>query len=171
MRRRSSTLLSSILGPCAAVCVISGMAWGMLPAPCSTSQAEAKKDPAQVLLAIYQEVREFGFRETENFIKREFHLNLDGSMANREEHIVVLSHAYGNGEKMILQVTTFGENVSAGYVRIPVSTCEVTCLIEGNAIEIQESMFDEDESRRLFPEILKGIQDEKKLLKRLNPKR
>lgn len=171
MRRRASNLLSSILGSCAAVCVISGMAWGMLPAPCSTVQAETNKDPAQVLLAIYKEVREFGFRETEDFIKREFHLNLDGSMANREEHIVVLSHAYGNGEKMILQVTTFGENASAGYVRIPVSTCEVTCLIEGNAIEIQESMFNEDESRRLFPEILKGIQDEKKLLKRLNPKR
>lgn len=172
MRKYASHMLRSMLSSGAAVCVISGMAWGMMPAFHSTSQAEdTKKDTVRALLAIYKEVRELGYRDTEDFIKREFHLDLDGTMANREEHVVVLSHASGNGDKMILQVTTFSEKASVGYARLPVSTLEISCMIEGDALEIQNSMFGEDESRRLFPDILQGIREEKELLKRFNPKR
>jgi len=171
MNKWAAKLQIPMLSIGAAVCVIAGAAWGPGPVSHATCQAGAEKEPRQVLLAIYKEVREFGYRDTENFIKREFHFDLDGSMANREEHVVVLSHASGNGEKMILQVTTFSDKTSVGYVRLPVSTLEISCMIEGDVLEIQNSMFDEDTCRRLFPEILLGIQEEKKLLKRLDQRR
>jgi len=133
-------------------------------------QTKTPREPEQALLAIYKEVLELGYRDQEDFLKREFHFNLDGSMANREEHIMVLSHASGNGEKMILLVTYFGEEAHAGSVRYPKLTLEISCLIQGNTVEIQESMFERDEALELFPEILKGIQDEKKYLKLLKRK-
>jgi hypothetical protein len=145
-----------------------GLMGSLLFSPFAFGQSKAPPlEPEKVLMAIYKEVLELGYRDQEDFLKREFHFNLDGSMANREEHILVLSHTYGNGEKMILQVTYFGENARGGAVRTPTLTREISCLIEGNAIEIQESMFELDESLKLFPEILKGIQDEKKFLKRI----
>jgi hypothetical protein len=143
------------------------LAGGLLIASSPIGQSKAPQKPEQVLMAIYKEVLELGYRDQEDFLKREFHFNLDGSMANREEHILILSHTYGHGEKMILQVTYFGEDASMGQVRTPTLTREISCLIEGNAIEIQESMFELDESLVLFPEILKGIQEEKKFLKLL----
>jgi len=133
-------------------------------------QSKAPKEPGQFLLAIFKEVRELGFREHEDFIKREFHFDLDGNMANWEEHIVVLSHADGNGEKMILQVTYFGEAAHGGIARYSKETREISCLIEGNALAIQHCGFDVDEARHVLPEILKGIQEEKKLLKLLDHK-
>ena len=148
-----------------------GLAGGPLYAAPPAAQAKAPQEPGQVLLAIYKEVLELGYREQEDFLKREFHFNLDGSMANREEHILVLGHTYGNGEKMILQVTYFSEDARAGAVRTPKLTREVSCLIEGDTIEILESMFEEAESLELFPEILKGIQNEKKYLKLIQKKR
>ncbi len=170
MRRQSFTRSREILSTCLAACLVAGLAWSMLPPSSLIGQAQANKQPEQALLAIYKEVLELGYRDQEDFLKREFHFNLDGSMANREEHIVVLSHASGNGEKMILQVTYFGEDAHAGSARYPKLTREISCLIQGNTIEIQESMFERDESLELFPEILKGIQDEKKYLKLLKRK-
>ncbi|MGB2905782.1 MAG: hypothetical protein WBB73_01700 [Candidatus Aminicenantaceae bacterium] len=167
MNLHGFTRSREILTTCLAACLVTGLVWSMLPPSSLIGQAQANKQPEQALLAIYKEVLELGYREHEDFIKREFHFNLDGSMANREEHIVVLSHASGSGEKMILQVTYFGEDAHAGAVRYPKLTLEISCLIQGDAIEIQESMFEKDESMELFPEILKGIQDEKKYLKLL----
>ncbi|MFA9453083.1 MAG: hypothetical protein ACERK6_04135 [Candidatus Aminicenantaceae bacterium] len=167
MRKHGFIHAGKILRTCLAHGAVAVL-MGILLIPSSLiGQAQVKKQPEQALLAIYKEVLELGYRDQEDFLKREFHFNLDGSMANREEHIVVLSHASGSGEKMILQVTYFGEDAHAGAVRYPKLTREISCLIQGNTIEIQESMFERDESLELFPEILKGIQDEKKYLKLL----
>lgn len=155
----------------ATACLISGLVFGVSSISSKVLQSKSPKEPDQLLLAIYKEVRELGFREHEDFIKREFHINLDGSMANREEHIVVLSHPDGNGEKMILQVTYFGESAHGGIAHYSTEIREICCMIEGNAIEIQKSGFEIEEARQVLPEILKGIQDEKKILKLLEHKR
>ena len=167
MRKHGFICAAKMLWTCLACGAAAGLMGSLLLPLSLGGQSKAPQEPEQVLLAIYKEVRELGYRDQEDFLKREFHFNLDGSMANREEHILVLSHVHGNGEKMIMQVTYFGENARAGTLRTPTLTREISCLIEGNAIEIQESMFERDESLELFPEILKGIQDEKKFLKLL----
>jgi len=71
------------------------------------SAKKEKFDLLKVLFCIYKEVKEMGCRPGEDFIKREFNLDLDGKRENREEHILVLIHNEGNIEKFILQVTFF----------------------------------------------------------------
>ena len=44
-------------------------------------------------------------------------------------------------------------------------TREICCQIEGDAVVLQECGFTEDETVRMLPEILKGIQEEKRLLR------
>ena len=127
--------------------------------------------PEGILLEIYHEVRELGYRDQEDFIKREFHLNLDGIWSNREEHVLILSHKEGNGERMVLQVTYFGEAANKHFVRYPVSMREIMCHIEGDALQIRECGYDEFETRTLLPEILKGIRSEKELLRTLRHKK
>ncbi len=170
IRRTTLSRLSRAAVVLATAGLVSGVVLGASVSFPLITQSESLKEPDQLLMAIFKEVRELGFRENEDFIKREFHIDLDGSMANREEHIVVLSHLDGNGEKMILQVTYFGETASGGIARYSKEIREISCQIEGNALVIQHCGFDVDEARHVLPEILKGIQDEKKLLKLLDHK-
>jgi hypothetical protein len=124
-----------------------------------------------ILLEIHREVKKLGYRAEEDFIKREFHFDLDGVKANREEHVVILSHKDGNGERMILQVTTFGKAANQYFVRYPVDVSEILCYIEGDSLQIRECGYGEKEARALLPEILKGIRSEIELLRRLEYKK
>lgn len=123
-----------------------------------------KKDLPTLMLEIYKEVIELGYRDHEDFIKREFHMNLDGRWDNREEHIVVLSHKEGDGEKMILQVTYFGKMLKSSFARYAEDTREIVGLISHGTIDIIKCGFDECEADKLLPDILEGIKDEKRLL-------
>ena len=171
MRTRTLSQLTRVVILVAAACWVSSPVFGISSISSQAPQSKSLKEPDQLLMAIYHEVQELGYREQEDFIKREFHFNLDGSMANQEEHVVVLSHPDGNGEKMILQVTYFGESAREGIAHYSTETREICCLIEGNTIEIQQSGFEIEEARLVLPEILKGIQAEKKVLKLLEHKR
>jgi hypothetical protein len=133
--------------------------------PHQEKERSSQENPEGILMEIYREVQELGFREDEDFIKREFHFDLDGILSNREEHIVILSHKIGNGDRMILQVTTFGKAANQFYVRYPVNVNEIQCYIEGDALQIRKCGYEEHEARALLPEILKGIRSEKKLLR------
>ncbi len=125
----------------------------------------------KILLEIYHEVQELGFREDEDFIKREFNFNLDGIWANREEHVLILSHKEGNGERMILQVTYFGEAANKYFVRYSESIREIMCHIEGDTLQIRSCGYNDVEARKLLPEILKGIRSEKELLRMIPNKK
>jgi len=128
-------------------------------------------EPEGILLEIYREVQGLGYRAEEDFIKREFNFDLDGITSNREEHIVILGHRDGNGERMILQVTTFGEAANQYYVRYPVNVCEIMCYIEGNALHIRKCGYDAHQTQVLLPEILKGIRSEIELLRLIEHKK
>jgi len=140
---------------------------GGAPALSPSQESKIPQDPCQLLMAIHNEVEEMGFRAREDFLKREFHVNIDGSMANREEHVVVLCHPHANGEKMILQVTYFGEDTRGGISRFSKLTREICCLIEDEALVILSNAFAEEETKSVLPLILRGIQDEKKIRKLL----
>jgi hypothetical protein len=119
--------------------------------------------PEDVLLCIYHEVVELGFRENEVFLKREFHFDLDGREENREEHIVVLCHPYYSYTKFILQVTYFEEGVRIGSGRSALEFKEVCGLIKNGQLEISRNSYSPEEAGTLFPAILAGIKAEKKL--------
>lgn len=124
-----------------------------------------EKDPREVLREIYKEVVELGSYDKEEFIKREFHMNLDGNDENKEEHVVVLIHKTGDKEKMILQVTYFKPKRINSIIKYPKDFRVVLSYISGNHIEIKECPYNEKEMKSLFPEILQGIRNKKKLLK------
>ena len=132
----------------------------------SLGSAEKEKcDLLKVLFSIYREVKEMGCRPGEDFLKREFHLELDGKRENREEHILVLIHNEGNIEKFILQVTFFKSRANYYFTRNAESIRNITCVVNGDAIDVIENELKEEELNILLPKILKGIQEEKKLLK------
>lgn len=135
------------------------------------AQKRESKDPKQLLLDIYHEVKELGPRENEEFIKREFNFDLDGFTTNREENILVLSHDEGSGNKMILQVTFFSHRKNSEYVRIAQKTQEITCFIKDDVVHVRESTFEDEEAKKMLPSILKGIQDEIRILRMIEQHR
>jgi hypothetical protein len=116
-----------------------------------------------ILLRINKEVCALGYRDNEDFIKREFHFELDGREDNREEHIVVISHPYHDYTKFIMQVTYFEAGVRIGSVRPAREFKAVLGEIKNNQLEILKNSYTTEESRSLFRAILAGIQEEIRL--------
>jgi len=130
-----------------------------------------EKDPGEILKEIYREVLELGSRDNEDFIKREFHMNLDGNEEKKEEHVVVFSYKVGDKEKMIVQVTYFEAKRKNSVIKYAKDIRKILCVIRGDKIEIEGSDYNEREIKSLLPEILQGIQNKKELLKLLDRKK
>jgi len=134
-------------------------------APAGPFTPERNLHVRETLLDIYREVREMGFRAHEDFIKREFHFDLDGRRSNREEHVVVLSHREGAGDRMIVQVTLFEDFHGIARPRLACETLEIKSLVAGGDVEITRCDFDDSKLRDWLPAILDGIREEIELLR------
>ncbi len=122
------------------------------------------KRPVELLWEIYEEVAGLKRFANDNFIKGEFHINLDGNMENKEEHIVVLNHFALGQEKMLLQVTYFESRRKNSPVKYAKFIREIECCILEERVEIERSDYSEVEIRSVLPEILEGIRCKKKFL-------
>lgn len=116
------------------------------------------------------EVRELGSYYDDNFIKREFFINLDGYDANKEEHVVILNNREEGLEKMRVQVTYFEAERKNRIIKWAKNTREISYCLKGLNIEIEKCDYSNEEMESLLPKILNGIRDKKKLLKLLNKK-
>jgi hypothetical protein len=125
----------------------------------------------EILKNIYEEVLELGNRDGEDFIKREFFMDLDGDKVNKEEQVVVLSHDDGNRKKMIVQVTYFHPRKSNKFIKHAIANKTVTCFIIDESLQVKSSDYTETELETILPEILNGIRDKKKLLKLIRDKK
>lgn len=125
----------------------------------------SKNDPLKILNEIYNEVVELGSYNQENFIKREFFIDIDGNNKNKEEHVVVLNRRVGQRQKMIIQVTYFESKKANSIVKYAKNTKKILCFLNEGKIKIGECDYNEKEIEFLLPEILKGIRNEKKLLR------
>jgi len=134
-----------------------------------TSQPQRKKSPNEILKEMYKEVVELGARKNEDFIKREFHMDLDKDENNSEEHVVFLIQGEGDKEKMTIQVTYF-EAKRTRIIKYAKDIKTVLCNIKGNKIEIKKSDYSEKDLKSLFPDILQGIRNKKKFLKLIDRK-
>ena len=134
-----------------------------------TSEPGRKKDPNEILKEMYKEVKELGSYENDDFIKREFHVDLDGDWSNKEEHVVVLIQSVGDKEKMTLQVTYFQAKKSR-FIKYAKDTKVVKCYIKGDEVEIKKCDYNKKEIKSLLPDILQGIRYKKKLLKLIDHK-
>jgi hypothetical protein len=116
-------------------------------------------------MEIYDEVKDMGQRDGEDFLKREFHFDLDGRRENREEHILVFSYFSKNQQIFSIQITYYEDEGSKNYQGLAVDIKDIDCLITDNSVEIKECSYSQEDMKALLPQILEGIKKEKELLK------
>ena len=137
----------------------------------STKKPDHKNEPCEILMEIYKEVLELGCYENDDFIKREFHLNLDNNEKNKEEHVVVLIHTAEDGEKMTVQVTYFeprGKNINIKHAH---KIMVILCCIAGDKVIVEKCDYKEKELKKILQKILQGIKDKKEILKIISHKK
>jgi hypothetical protein len=160
--KKSPCFFSPLLSLCLFLLVWLG--WGDLIYG-SEARFKEKEKPETIIVKIYHEVKEMGKREGEEFIKREFHFDLDGRRANREEHVLVFSY-FSNGQQILsIQVTYYEDNSSQNFQGRAQVVKDINCLIEDDAAEINKCGYSQEEIKSLLPKILEGIKKEKELLK------
>ena len=128
-------------------------------------KTKEKKESCKILKEIYKEVSELGSRKNENFIKREFHFDLDKNETNSEEHIVVLIYDIGDKERMVVQVTYFRSRGNKNIIKYAKDIRMVFCSIKKDIIAIEKCDYDDKEIKSILPKVLEGIKEEKKLFK------
>lgn len=133
-------------------------------------KSDFNKGSLEILKEIYLEVLELGNRDGEDFLKREFLMNLDRNDTNKEEHVVVLSQTFENKRTMVLQVTYFEPKKSNHFIKYAKTTRRISCDIEESDIKVKENDYNEKEIKPLLKEILKGIKNKKKLLELIRHK-
>jgi len=146
--------------------LFSFVAFGLYSFP-SNPSSESQQDTQiqKFLKEIHDEVVEIGVQIEDNFIKREFWMDLDGNEGNKEEHVVVMRHDDGHNLKMTVQVTYYMPDKGVHWVRFAHATKSVLCCIRENGFDIYQSDYSSEEMTKLFPEILKGIRNKKEILK------
>ena len=136
----------------------------------SPGKKKLTKDSQECLRQIHGEVKQLGSYENEAFIKREFHINLDGNQENKEEHVVVLIYRVGDRERMIIQVTYFAPKRKRSPIKYPKEIRVILCSLKGDNLEIKHCDYNEKEIESLLPDILQGIRKKKEILKLLEHK-
>jgi predicted small secreted protein len=134
-----------------------------------TNLPQGKKTPAEILKEMYKEVVELGPYENDDFIKREFHMELDSDENNSEEHVVFLIQSDGDKESMIIQVTYFNAPRTR-IIKYAKDIKTILCHVKGDDIEIKKCDYSENDIKSLFPDILQGIRNKKKFLKLIDRK-
>ena len=134
-----------------------------------TDNRRRKKNANKILKEMYKEVKELGNNDKEDFIKKEFHMNLDGNDYNKEEHVVVLIHNVGDKERMLVQVTYYAPR-RINTIKYAKDIRMVLCGMKEGKIEIEKCDYSEKEIKSLLPDILQGIRDKKKILKLIDCK-
>ncbi len=134
-----------------------------------TNTLQRKKNPTEILKEMYKEVVELGAYKNEDFIKREFHIELDSDENNSEEHVVFLIQGAGDKEKMIIQVTYF-EVKRTRIIKYAKDIKTILCHVKEGEVEIKKCDYSENDIKSLFPDILQGIRNKKKYLKLLDRK-
>ncbi|MBD3415211.1 MAG: hypothetical protein GF421_12385 [Candidatus Aminicenantes bacterium] len=130
----------------------------------SLEKEKQTDSPEKIIIQIYHEIKDMGPREGEDFIKREFHFDLDGRKQNREEHILVFSYVSRNQQIFSIQITYYEDENSKDYQGRALEIKDINCLITDETAEIKESSYSQEEIKSLLPQVLKGIQRERELL-------
>ena len=132
---------------------------------------DAEKSPEEFLKEIYDEVIELGNYEDEDFLRRDFFMDLEDEDMSKAEHVVVLIHKEGEKERMLLQVTYLESRRKESLIKYATSTKKISSFIDGNKVEIEETDCDQEEIKFLLPKILENIRLKKEYLKLIKKKK
>ena len=103
--------------------------------PFAQGKPAKRNTPAEILKDIHAEVKEMGFYENETFLRREFHMNLDGNDTNKEEYVMVFSQTIYGIDKMTVQVTYFEPQADNRFIKHAVASREIKCDICNGIID------------------------------------
>lgn len=129
-------------------------------------------DPSRIpplLKEIYSEVLELGPRAGEDVVRHEFFIGEGDDDTYKDFHLVVLIQDISGRRKMTLQVTRLVPDPDAPRVKYGRDPKIVTCLIQGDRLEVSRKDYSEKELASLLPDILRAIQDRKKLIRDRDP--
>ena len=124
------------------------------------------EDPAVLLKKILVETRELGARPGENFIKQEFFIGgADDDDTNKDTSVVVLIQSIDGTERMTIQVTRMDRDRNDPRIKTARETKSIVGGPDGKGFRITRSDFTADELESVCAQILRAVQDKKRLLK------
>lgn len=141
------------------------MGWGNSGDRHTIKDKKKNEEPEEIIIKIYDEVKEMGLRDGEDFLKREFHFDLDGRRENREEHILVFSYFSHETQLFSIQITYYQDMNEKDFKGRAKEIRDIDCMIKDHAAEINECGYDQKEVKGLLLQILEGIKREKEILK------
>lgn len=141
------------------------LAFGYTTAPSAPPDAGQLKKHVFFLTRVHAEVKEMGPYPGEDFIRREFFVGEDDDDTNKDIHVTVLIQALNSKEMMTVQVTEMTKDPGNPRARLAGNSKTVSCLVAGGRLEVLSSDYEEKELANLASEILKAVQNKKKLLK------
>lgn len=130
-----------------------------------TFQAEISDVNYQMLKILYREAFENASQVTLDFIKNEYHVDVDGRAANKEEHVVFLCYDCPEGMRFLVQVTYFqlvGHDVVVKYAD---QTKKIRCTVEDSTFSVEETSYSDKEMRPLLKTLIQRVKEENELLR------
>jgi len=135
----------------------------------SVSHPQAKAADLAALKMIFDEVKEMGARQGEDFIKGEFFIGApDDDDTNKDTQAVVLIQTVDGSETMAIQVTYMERTKENPRIKIARETKNLKCRVGGRFLSVVSSDYEDHELRRLAADLLQSIRDKKRLLKKIS---
>lgn len=158
----------------ALACGLGGLSWqDARPGQGGTSPATPPAvEPGKItplLKEIFNEVLELGPRRGEDIIRQEFFVGEGDDDTYKDYHLVVLIQEIPGRRKMTLQVTRLVPDPDAPRVKYGRDPKLVICLVEGDRLQVSRKDYSEKELASLLPDLLRAIQDRKRLIRDRTP--
>lgn len=131
---------------------------------------QKKKKSYPILMEIYREVKELGSYPHDDFVKREFFVGEDPDDTNKDIHALILIQRLDQKQKITLQITYLKSSSNDSEVDYMKSVRAISWFLKENKIELIQSDYSEKERELFLPQVLRSIQDKKRLLKLLHHK-
>ena len=129
------------------------------------AQSEFPKS-LRILKSVYAEVKDMGFRPGETFIQREFFIGApDDDDTNKDVSVIVFIQTVDGTEHMTIQVTYLERTKENPKIKLAKETRSIKLAVDNGGLRLERSDYDERDLARLAEDILKAVQDKKRLLK------
>jgi len=130
------------------------------------SQQASSFERFAALAQIYHEVLDFGPRPGENFVKQELFIGgPDDDDTNKNISVIVLIQTIDGAERMTIQVTRMERNRNDPRIKTARETKSIIGYPDRSLFRITRSDFAADELESVCSQILRAIQDKKRLIK------
>lgn len=109
---------------------------------------------------------DMGIRSNETFMQREFFIGApDEDDTNKDISVLVFIQTVNGMDKMMIQVTYMERTRENPKVKLAKETRLIKINVENGVLRLEHCDYDERDLPRLAKDILKAVQDKKRLLR------